>query len=347
MKAIELVNKAFGKGMAFNMNDDRKAFVKTFSTGLPTLDIALGGGLPYGRVVEMFGPESGGKTTIALYMIKSLQAIGGKCAIVDAEHALDPAYMQFLGVDIDDLLISQPDYGEQALEIVDLLIHTKQFGLIVIDSVSALVPKAELDGEMGDQHMGLQARMMSKAMRKLIGATAKAKTTLVFINQIRDKIGVMWGSPTVTPGGKALKFASSVRLDVRRIKGVKKGSLEMGYEGRIKVVKNKVAPPFKEADFMYTYGVGIDSKADSFNLAVFYDIVNMQEGTYYFDDEKLGKTIKTATKNLAKYVNEKDLSGWIEYEKDKPHCFGNEKIYMKVKKVCRKCDYKEDCKETL
>ena len=264
--------------------------IETIPTGALSLDIALGvGGIPRGRIIEIYGPESSGKTTVALHMIAEAQKRGGYAAFIDAEHALDPEYARHLGVDIDNLLISQPDTGEQALEICDALVRSGAIDIIVIDSVAALVPKAEIEGDMGDSHVGLQARLMSQALRKLTGVISKSRTATVFINQIREKVGVMFGNPETTTGGRALKFYSTVRMDVRRIESIKNGNDVVGNRTRVKVVKNKVAPPFKQAEFDIMYGQGISHEGCLVDLGVQYNIVNKSGAWYSYGDERIGQ----------------------------------------------------------
>ncbi len=294
-KALEMavlqIERQYGKGSIMRLGDEAAAMrVPAISTGSLGLDLALGvGGVPRGRVVEIFGPESSGKTTLALHMIAEAQKAGGKAAFIDAEHAMDPAYARKIGVNIDELLVSQPDNGEQALEITELLIRSGALDIVVIDSVAALTPRAELEGEMGDSHVGLQARLMSQALRKLAGTISKTQTTAVFINQLREKVGVMFGNPEVTPGGRALKFYASVRLDIRRLETLKEGNEAVGNRVRVRVVKNKVAPPFKEAEFDIMYGEGISTEGDVLDLAVEHKIVQKSGAWYSYGDQRLGQ----------------------------------------------------------
>jgi len=288
--AISQIEKQFGQGSIMRMGEDSIVKIEGISTGSISLDAALGiGGIPRGRITEIYGPESSGKTTLTLHIIAEAQKTGGYGAFIDAEHAMDPEYAKKLGVDIDNLLISQPDTGEQALDIAETLVRSSALDVIVIDSVAALVPKAELDGEMGDTHVGLQARLMSQALRKLTGTVSKSKTSVVFINQIRHKIGVMFGSPETTTGGNALKFYSSLRLDIRRIGQIKEGDQVVGNRTRVKVVKNKIAPPFKNTEFDIMYGEGISYEGDLLDLAAQADIVNKTGAWYSFNSEKIGQ----------------------------------------------------------
>lgn len=305
-KAIELalaqIEKNFGKGSIMRMGEAKAVEIETIPTGSLSLDLALGGGIPKGRVVEIYGPESSGKTTLALHVIAEAQKQGGQAAFIDAEHALDPQYAQKIGINLKDLLISQPDNGEQALEITETLVRSNAVDIIVIDSVAALTPRAEIEGEMGDAHMGLQARLMSQALRKLTAAISKSKVSVIFINQIRMKIGVMYGNPETTPGGNALKFYSSVRMDIRRVSQIE-GSTEQGKEltgnhVRVKIVKNKIAPPFKTAEFDIMYSSGISTSGDLLDLAATYEFVHRSGAFYTYGDLKLGQGRENAKKFL-------------------------------------------------
>ena len=297
--AISQIEKQFGQGSIMRMGEDTIIKIEGISTGSISLDAALGiGGIPRGRITEIYGPESSGKTTLSLHIIAEAQKSGGYAAFIDAEHAMDPEYAKKLGVDTDNLLISQPDTGEQALDITETLVRSGALDVIVIDSVAALVPKAELDGDMGDSHMGLQARLMSQALRKLTGTVSKSRTSVIFINQIRHKIGVMFGSPETTTGGNALKFYASVRLDIRRIGQIKEGDQVVGNRTRVKVVKNKVAPPFKNTEFDIMYGEGISYEGDLLDLAVQADIVNKMGAWYSFNKEKIGQGKENAKRYL-------------------------------------------------
>jgi len=289
--ALSSIEKQFGKGSIMRLGDSpTKMQINTISTGVISLDLALGiGGVPCGRVVEIFGPESSGKTTVALHIVAEAQKKGGVAAFIDAEHALDPNYAQKLGVDIDNLFVSQPDTGEQALEIAEALVRSGAVDVIVIDSVAALVPRAEIEGDMGDAHVGLQARLMSQALRKLTGAISKSNTIAIFINQIREKVGIMFGNPETTPGGRALKFYASIRMDVRKIETLKQGSEMIGNRTRVKIVKNKIAPPFKQADFDIIYGEGISKESSIIDLAVELDFLNKSGTWYSYKDTRLGQ----------------------------------------------------------
>lgn len=287
--ALESIEKQFGKGSIMKLGDAHKINVETIPTGALSLDLALGGGIPKGRVVEIYGPESSGKTTLTLHAIAEVQRNGGTAAFIDAEHALDPAYAKRIGVDVENLLLSQPDNGEQALEIVETLVRSNAVDIIVVDSVAALVPRAEIEGDMGDSLPGLQARLMSQALRKLTGVINKSKATVVFINQIRMKIGVMFGNPETTTGGNALKFYASVRMDIRRIAQIKAGDAVVGNRTRVKVVKNKIAPPFREAEFDIMYNQGISTSGDVLDLAVNRDIVEKAGAWFSYNGEKIGQ----------------------------------------------------------
>jgi len=288
--ALKQIEKSYGTGSIMRLREDQVAAVQGIPTGSLSLDIALGGqGMPSGRIVELFGPEGSGKTTLALHVVASAQKAGGVAAFIDAEHAMDPTWARRVGVNLQDLLISQPDTGEQALEICEMLVRSNAVDVIVIDSVAALIPKAEIEGEMGDQHVGLQARLMSQAMRKLVGAISKSRTCVIFINQIRMKIGVMFGNPETTPGGNALKFYSSVRLDVRRISTIKEGEQAVGSRIRARVVKNKVAPPFRNAEFDILFDKGINSVGDLVDLAAANDVVAKQGAWFSYGDVRLGQ----------------------------------------------------------
>jgi len=288
--ALGQIEKQYGKGSVMKMGEKGTMRVETIPTGALALDLALGvGGLPRGRVVEIFGPESSGKSTLAMHVVAEAQRNGGICAYIDAEHAMDPVYARNIGVDIDELLISQPDTGEQALEIADMLVRSGALDVVVIDSVAALTPRAEIEGEMGDSHVGLQARLMSQALRKLTANLNKSKTVCIFINQLREKIGVMFGSPETTPGGRALKFYSSVRLDIRRIESIKDGVEVVGNRTRVKVVKNKVAPPFKQAEFDIMYGRGVSREGSTIDIGVDMGIVKKSGAWYTYEGEQLGQ----------------------------------------------------------
>ena len=298
---ITYVDRQFGKGSLMRLGDKAHERVNVISTGSLALDVAVGvGGIPRGRVIEIFGPESSGKTTLALHIIAEAQKAGGYAAFIDAEHALDPGYAQNLGVDAANLLVSQPDTGEQALEITEALVRSRAVDVVVIDSVAALVPKAELDGEMGDSHVGLQARLMSQALRKLTGTVSKSNTSVVFVNQVREKIGVMYGNPEVTPGGRALKFYTSLRLDIRRIAAIKEGDAVIGNRTRVKVVKNKVAPPFKNAEFDIMYGTGISYEGDLLDIGLQADIIQKSGAWYSHGDLRIGQ----GRENAKQFLNE-------------------------------------------
>lgn len=294
--ALDTIEKQFGKGSIMRLGDAHKTVVECIPTGSLALDLALGGGLPKGRIIEIYGPESSGKTTLALHAIAEVQKSGGTAAFIDAEHALDPAYAKRLGVKVESLLISQPDNGEQALEITETLVRSNAVDLVVVDSVAALVPRAEIEGDMGDSHMGLQARLMSQALRKLTGVINRSKTTVIFINQIRMKIGIMFGNPETTTGGNALKFYASVRMDIRRTSQIKQGDSVIGNHCRVKVVKNKIAPPFREAEFDIMYNKGISRSGDVIDLAVKYDIIEKSGAWFAYNDAKIGQG-REAAKN--------------------------------------------------
>ncbi|CAN5153448.1 recombinase RecA [soil metagenome] len=308
--ALAQIDRQFGKGSVMRLGSDERAPVAVIPTGSIALDVALGiGGLPRGRIVEIYGPESSGKTTLTLHAIANAQAAGGIAAFIDAEHALDPEYAKHLGVDIDSLLVSQPDTGEQALEIADMLVRSGSIDLIVIDSVAALVPRAEIEGEMGDSHVGLQARLMSQALRKLTGGLSQTNTTMIFINQLREKIGVFFGSPETTAGGKALKFYASVRLDIRRIETLKEGTEAVGNRTRVKVVKNKMAPPFKQAEFDILYGTGISREGSLIDFGVEHEIVRKSGAWYTYEGDQLGQGKENSRKFLSDH---KEIADEIE-----------------------------------
>ncbi|MCB1266830.1 MAG: recombinase RecA [Acidimicrobiia bacterium] len=300
--ALGQIEKQFGKGSVMKMGDKGTMAVESIPTGALALDIALGiGGLPRGRVVEIYGPESSGKSTLAMHVVAEAQRNGGVCAYVDAEHAMDPVYAAKIGVDVDELLISQPDTGEQALEISDMLVRSGAIDVLVVDSVAALTPRAEIEGEMGDSHVGLQARLMSQALRKLTANLNKTQTICIFINQLREKIGVMFGSPETTPGGRALKFYSSVRLDIRRIESIKDGVEVVGNRTRVKIVKNKVAPPFRQAEFDIMYGKGISREGSLLDIGVEHDIVKKSGAWYTYEGEQLGQGRENAKAFLTEH----------------------------------------------
>ena len=299
--AMSQIEKQFGKGSVMKLGEFKAMEIEAIPTGALSLDMALGiGGVPRGRIIEVFGPESSGKTTLALHVIAEAQKTGGEAAFIDAEHALDPVYAKKLGVDIDNLIVSQPDTGEQALEITESLVRSGALDVIVVDSVAALVPKAEIDGDMGDSHMGLQARLMSQALRKLAGAINKSKTVLIFINQLREKIGVMFGNPETTTGGRALKFYASVRLDIRRIEQIKQDGEIKGNRVRVKVIKNKVAPPFREAEFDVVYGEGISKAGNILDMAVNMDIIEKSGSWFSYNGERIGQ----GRENVKNYLKE-------------------------------------------
>ena len=309
-QAIAQIEKQFGKGSIMKLGEAPVQEVEVIPTGCLTLDLALGiGGLPRGRIIEIYGPESSGKTTVALHVVAEAQKLGGTAAFIDAEHALDPIYAQRLGVDIKNLYVSQPDTGEQGLEIAESLVRSGSIDIVVIDSVAALTPKAEIDGEMGDSHVGLQARLMSQALRKLAGITSKTKTCVIFINQLREKVGVMFGNPETTPGGKALKFYSSVRLDVRKGETIKDGDTIVGSRTKVKVVKNKMAPPFKTAEFDIIFGVGISKEGCLLDLAVDNDIIQKSGAWFSYNGEKIAQGKENAKGYLA---NNPQISEEIE-----------------------------------
>lgn len=305
--ALDQIEKQFGKGSIMKLGEATHQQVECWPTGSLSLDLALGGGIPKGRVIEIYGPESSGKTTLSLHAIAEVQKAGGTAAFIDAEHALDPAYAKRIGVDVDNLLLSQPDNGEQALEITETLVRSNAVDLIVVDSVAALVPRAEIEGEMGEAQMGLQARLMSQALRKLTGVISRSKSTVIFINQLRMKIGVMFGNPETTTGGNALKFYASVRMDIRRISQIKQGEDMIGNRARVKVVKNKIAPPFRQAEFDIMYNEGISKAGDVLDLAVAHNIVDKSGAWFAYNDQKIGQgreAAKTYLQENSKVMDE-------------------------------------------
>ena len=317
--AMGQIEKQFGKGSVMKLGEFQAMNIEAIPTGALGLDIALGiGGVPRGRIIEIYGPESSGKTTLALHIIAEAQKMNGEAAFIDAEHALDPVYAKHLGVDIDNLIVSQPDTGEQALEIAEALTRSGAIDVIVVDSVAALVPKAEIDGDMGDSHMGLQARLMSQALRKLAGAINKSKTVIIFINQLREKIGVMFGNPETTTGGRALKFYASVRLDIRKIENIKQDGEVVGNRARVKIIKNKVAPPFREAEFDIVYGKGISKEGNILDMAVNLDIIEKSGSWFSYNGEKIGQgreNVKLYLKNNPEIMEEVEKKVRDNFEK--------------------------------
>lgn len=336
--AMSQIEKQFGKGSVMKLGEQNILNVEAISTGSLSLDIALGiGGIPRGRIIEIFGPESSGKTTVALHVIAESQKSGGTAAFIDAEHALDPVYAKSLGVDIDNLIVSQPDTGEQALEICEALVRSGAIDIVIVDSVAALVPKAEIEGEMGDSHVGLQARLMSQALRKLTGAINKSRCSVIFINQLREKVGIMFGNPETTPGGRALKFYSSVRLDVRRIDTIKQGEDFLGNRTRVKVVKNKVAPPFKQAEFDIMYGTGISFEGNVLDVGVNEEIVQKSGSWFSYKDIRLGQGRENAKQFLRETTDVLyDIENQIRSKYDLPQKNMTESSINEDKKIVEK-----------
>ncbi|MEL7597779.1 MAG: recombinase RecA [Clostridiaceae bacterium] len=336
--AMSQIEKQFGKGSVMKLGEQNILNVEAISTGSLSLDIALGiGGIPRGRIIEIFGPESSGKTTVALHVIAESQKAGGTAAFIDAEHALDPVYAKSLGVDIDNLIVSQPDTGEQALEICEALVRSGAIDIVIVDSVAALVPKAEIEGEMGDSHVGLQARLMSQALRKLTGAISKSRCSLIFINQLREKVGIMFGNPETTPGGRALKFYSSVRLDVRRIDTIKQGEDFLGNRTRVKVVKNKVAPPFKQAEFDIMYGTGISFEGNVLDVGVNEEIIQKSGSWFSYNDIRLGQGRENAKQFLRETTDVLyDIENQIRSKYDLPQKNMTESSINEDKKIVEK-----------
>lgn len=340
---FEVIEKEYGTGSIMKLGDTHVASVDAIPTGSLNLDIALGvGGMPRGRVIEIYGPESSGKTTVALHVVAQAQKMGGEAAFIDAEHALDPVYAKKLGVDTENLIVAQPDTGEQALDICEALVRSGALDVIVIDSVAALVPKAEIEGEMGDAHVGLLARLMSQALRKLTGIISKSGTVVIFINQLREKVGVMYGNPETTPGGRALKFFSSVRLDVRRQEAIKNGTEIIGNKTRVKVVKNKVAPPFKEAEFDILYGEGISKESDLLEAAVALDIIKKSGAWFSYNGEKIGQ----GRDNVRKYMVENtDFTDMIETQVREALNLGSTKSVVEIEEEFKDEVNEEETKE--
>lgn len=335
--AMSQIEKQFGKGSVMKLGEFKAMEVEAIPTGALGLDIALGiGGVPRGRIIEVYGPESSGKTTLALHIVAEAQKMGGEAAFIDAEHALDPVYAKKIGVNIDELLVSQPDTGEQALEITEALVRSGALDVIVVDSVAALVPKAEIDGDMGDSHMGLQARLMSQALRKLAGAVNKTKTVIIFINQLREKIGVMFGNPETTTGGRALKFYASVRMDIRKVENIKQDGEFVGNRAKVKVIKNKVAPPFREAEFDIVYGEGISKAGNILDMAVNLDIIEKAGSWFSYNGAKIGQ----GRENVKKYLKENpDVMEEVEkkvrenFEKAFENALGEEELQKEDEEV--------------